>query len=208
MTLHSRVPADYGLQHDLGDSFKPPFERQATIALNTSLREAERTVEAILGGNDISSFQDVANRGVSANLCDAVSGLARQAHGIEVSLSWAAVRPTDASDGRFTFPESTSDVFANGAEMLRQRSPYLDAQVTGEIVRLYRESQEEFDGLAVVLCELDNRPVALQVQFDIGDKEEVLGAFRDSAEITVDGDIRREGTRYLLGNPRNFTVVS
>ena len=41
LTLHSRVPADYGVQQDLGDSVKPPFPRQAIIALDSGLREAE-----------------------------------------------------------------------------------------------------------------------------------------------------------------------
>jgi hypothetical protein len=79
--------------------------------------------------------------------------------------------------------------------------------VTGEIVRLDRQSQEEFDGKAVVLYELDGRPVALQVQFDIADRDEVLRAFRDGVEISLDGDIHREGRQYLLQNVRNFIVA-
>ena len=207
LTLHSQVPADYGIQRDFGDSFKPPFARQATLALNNGLRQAGNTADAVLGGAGISSFDEVAQQGVSANLCEAVSALARHGHGVEVSLSWAVVRPSDASDGQFTFAESTADVFADGAEWLRRKSPLLNAQVAGEIVRLDRESQEEFDGQAVMLCELDGRPVALQVQFDTANREEVVRSFRDSLEISVDGDIYREGRRYYLRGPHNFSVV-
>jgi hypothetical protein len=207
LTLHSQVPADYGIQRDFGNSFKPPFARQSTLALNNGLRQAGNTAEAVLGGAGISSFDEVAQQGVSANLCEAVAALARQGHGIEVSVSWAPVRPSDASDGQFTFAESTADVFADGAEWLRRKSPLLNAQVAGEIVRLDRESQEEFDGQAVMLCELDGRPVALQVQFDTADRQEVVRAFRDSLEISVDGDIYREGRRYYLRGPHNFSVV-
>ena len=207
LTLHSQVPTDYGIQRDFGDSFKPPFARQATLALNNGLRQAGNTAEAVLGGAGISSFDEVAQQGVSANLCEAVAALARHGHGVEVSVSWAPVRPSDASDSRFTFAESTADVFADGAEWLRRKNPFLNAQVTGEIVRLDRESQEEFNGQAVMLCELDGRPVALQVQFDTADREEVVRAFRDSFEISVDGDIYREGRRYYLRGPHNFSVV-
>lgn len=207
LTLHSSVTADYGLQRDLGDSFKPPFARQAIIALNNGLREASTTAEKVLAGAAISSFEEVTQRGVSANLCEAVAALARNAHGIEVNLSWAAVRPSDASDRQFVFSESKADVFADGAEWLRQKSPSMNAQVTGEIVRLDRQSREEFDGHAVVLCELDGRGVALQVQFDIANREEVLRAFRDSLEISMDGDIYQEGKRFHLRNPRDFTAV-
>lgn len=58
-----------------------------------------------------------------------------------------------------------------------------------------------------MMYELDGRPVALQVQFAIADREEVLRAFRDGVEVSLDGDIHREGNKYKVQNPRNFTVV-
>ena len=209
LTLHSQVPAGYGVQLDMGDPMRAPFPRRATIALNAGLRQAGRTAEAVLGGQQISSaFGSAASDGVSANLCDALAALARRGHGLGVSLSWAAVRPADASDDEYQFSESTADVLEEGAELLRQNSPFPDAHVTGEIVRLDRQSQEEFDGHAVVLFQLDDRPVALQVQFDVGDRDEVLRAFRDSLGISLIGDIQREGRQYHLANPRNFTLSS
>ncbi len=209
LTLHSPVTAGYGVQLDMGDTVRAPFPRRATIALNGGLREADRKAAAVLGGEKISDvFAEAASPGVSANLCDAVAALARRGHGIGVSLSWAAVRPAGASDGEFVFAESAADVFAAGAELLRQNSPFPDAHVTGEIVRLDRQSPAKFDGKAVVLYQLDDRPVALQVQFDMADRDEVLRAFRDGIAIGLDGDIHREGRQYLLKNPRNFTVAS
>ena len=207
LILHSLVPAGYGVQADLGDAIRAPFSRQAIIALNDGLREADRTALAVLGGDKISEvFEEAPAQGVSANLCDAVAALARHGHGIGVSLAWAAVRPADAYDGEFRFSESTSDVFMQGAELLRQNSPSPNEHVIGEIVGLDRQRREEFDGQSVLVCELDGRPVALQVQFDAPDYDEVWRAFRDSITISVDGDIHREGRRYFLQNPRNFKV--
>ena len=209
LTLHSQVPAGYGVQEDLGDAFRAPFPRRATIALNTGLREAGRTAETVISRGGISDvFEEATSQGVSANLCEAVAALARRGHGIGINLSWAAVRPTEAYDSDFVFAESAADVFAEGAELLRQHSPFPDAHVTGEIVRLDRQSHEEFDGRAVVLYQLDGRPVGLQVQFGMDDRDEVLRAFRDSIEVNFDGDIHREGRQYVLKNPRNFTVAS
>ncbi|MCE2500112.1 MAG: hypothetical protein J4G13_04535 [Dehalococcoidia bacterium] len=209
LTLHSQVPAGYGTQEDLGDAFRAPFPRRATIALNAGLREAGSKVEAVLAGENLSDvFGETASQGVSANLCDAVAALARRGHGIEVNLSWATVRPAEAGDSQFAFSESTAEVFTEGAELLRQNSPFPDAHVTGEIVRLDRQSQEEFDGRAVVLYQLDDRPVALQVQFEMQDRDEVLRAFRDGLEVSLDGDIHREGRQYVLHNLRNFGVAS
>lgn len=207
LTLHSEVRAGYGVQEDLGDAFRAPFPRQATIALNNGLREADRTALSVIGGEEIQSvFGEAPSHGVSANFCDAVAALARHGHGIAVSLAWATVRPSNVSDGEFEFPESTADVFTRGAELLRQNSPSPNEHVIGEIVGLDRQRQEEFDGQSVVVCELDGRPVPLQVQFDAPDYNEVWRAFRNSITISVDGDIHREGRRYFLKNPRNFKV--
>ena len=208
LTLHSRVSAGYGVQVGLGDSFPVPFARRATIALNGGLREAGKIAEAVLGGEDISTFENVVPLGVSANFCDAVAALARQAHGIKVGLSWAAVRPSDVSSEEFVFAESSADVLADGAEWLRRTSPFPDVHVVSEIVRLDRESREEFDGRAVVLHQIDGRPVVLQVQFDVEDREKVLRAFRDGIEVSLDGDIHREGKQYSLRDPRNFAIVT
>ncbi len=208
LTLHSQVPASYEVQGDLWGAFPPPFPRRVTIALNDGLREASRTADVVNAGAKVSSsFEEAAQKGVSANFCDAVAALTKQGHGIEVSLSWAAVRPSDSLDDEFEFPESIADVFTEGAEWLRRNSPFMDAHVTGEVVRLFRESRADFDGQAVVMYQLDRRPVALAVQFDTPDHEEVYRAFRESLEISVSGDIYREGRRYLLKNPRNFSVV-
>ena len=209
LTLHSDVQAGYGAQEDMGDAFRSPFPRQATIALNNGLREADRTAMAVIGGKEITDvFEEVPLQGVSANFCDAVAALARRGHGIGVSLSWAAVRPSNVADGEFRFTESAADVFTQGAELLRQKSPFTDAHIVGEIVGLDRQRREEFDGQSVVVCELDSRPVALQVHFQSADYDEVWRAFRDGIQISIDGDIYREGRRYTLRNPRNFAVAA
>ena len=209
LTLHSQVPAGYGVQLDMGDPVRAPFPRQATIALNAGLNEAIRKAESVVsGGNIADAFGEAGPQAVSANLCEAVAALAQRGHGVGVRLSWAGVRPADAPDSEFVFAESTADVLTEGATLLRQNSPFPDAHVTGEIVRLDRQSQEEFDGQAVVLYQLDEKPVALHVRFDLNDRDEVLRAFRDGIEISLDGDIHRQGRQYVLRAPRNFTVIS
>ena len=209
LTLHSHVPAGYGVQLDMGDPVRAPFPRRATIALNTGLHEAVRKAESVVGGEGIAdAFGEAAPQTASANLCEAVAALAYRGHGVGVSLSWAGVRAAEAPNSEFVFTESAADVLTEGATLLRRNSPFPDAHVTGEIVRLDRQSQEEFDGQAVVLYQLDDRPVALHVQFDINDRDEVLRAFRDGIEISLDGDIYRQGRQYVLREPRNFTVAS
>ena len=210
LTLHSPVPAGYGIERDLDDGVRPPFPRQTTLALYDGLRRADRMVTEVFGGADIPATfgqAEAARQGVNANFCDAMSTLAQRGHGIGVSVSWAYVHPERVSSEEFVFSESSAEVFGEAVKWLRLNSPFLNAHITGEIVRLYREQPGEFDGQAVMMYELDGRPVALQVQFAIADREEVLRAFRDGVEVSLDGDIHREGNKYEVQNPRNFTVV-
>ena len=207
LTIHSPVPVEYGTQTDLGDAVSQPFPRQVTYTLNRILGKVARTAEAVIGGEDLATFEEVGRQGVSANVCEAVATLASRTKGAEVTVSWAQVRPSDVSGGRFCFAESTADVLGQGADLLRQRHPFLNVTVTGEIVRLYRPSKEDFDGHAVVLAEVEGRTVALDVHFDSGDRDEVLRAFRDSHQIRMVGNIHRRGRRHQLKDPVDFMVV-
>ena len=205
LILHSRVPPSYGEQTDMGDTFREPFARNVTLALHRGISEADSIVREVHGGAELSLFENAAQRGVNANMCEAVSSLAKGQRGVGISLSWAAVRPPSAPErGVVEFSESDADILADGAKLLRRNNPFIDARVTGEIVRLDRKSEEEFDGRAVVLYQMDRRPIALQVQFAPPDHNEVVRAFREGVEISVDGDIHLEGRRYTLRNPRNF----
>ena len=207
LTIHSRIPADYGMQENLGDSFTSPFARLATIALSRGLREARKIADTALARAEPATFQEAASRGASANFCAAVADLARDTHGISISLSWAPVRYSGEPGGEFVFTENAADLLAAGADLLRRRNPYLDAHITGEIVQLDREAPAKFDGYAIVLYELEGRTVALQAQFDPADEDKVVTAFRNGIPVSLEGDIHIENRRYLLKNPRNLSVA-
>lgn len=207
LILHSKVPPDYGDQTDLGDAVvRPPLARRAVLALEQGLNEAQSIAQDVIGGAGVSLFEQSVQRGVSANICDAIAALAKSQHGIGVDLSWAAIRPSAMPGRGFEFTESHAEALAGGAKLLRSKTPFLDAPVTGQIVRLDAKSREEFDGHGAVMYELDGQPIILNVQFDVADRDEVLRAFRDGTEVSLGGDIYREGNRYLLKNPRNLTV--
>ena len=207
LTIHSPVPANFGMQTDMGDTIWQPFPRQVTYELNQGLTEVAKTAEAVMAGESIDSFEAVAQQGVSANLCEAVAALARQSQGMEVRVAWAPVRPSEISAESHSFAESVADILGQGADLLRQKHPFMDVVIHGEIVRLDRQSQADFDGHAVVLAEIDERPIALEVQFDTGDREEVVRAFLGKLQIRVNGNIYRQGRRHQLRDPSDFIVV-
>ncbi len=206
--LHSPVPADFGFQVDLGDDYSPPFSRQAMLALHQGLSQASMVRDEVMAGSDVTEmFGEAVNHGLNANLCEALAGLAERSHGVSVGLAWASVRPRGASVEDFSFSESSADVLRGGAEWLRRTSPYLNAHIVGEVVILARESDEPFDGQAVVAYELDGKPVSLHVQFPEEHRETVIRSFRNGTPVSLTGDIHREGRRYVLKSPRSVHLA-
>ena len=77
----------------------------------------------------------------------------------------------------------------------------------GEVVILARETDEPFDGQAVLAYELDGKPVSLHVQFPEESRDTVIRSFRDGIPMSLAGDIYREGRRYVLRFPRNVNLA-
>ena len=206
LTLHSLVPAGFGDQEYMDDDVKPPFPRRAMQSLHSGLQAAQTAVAEVHSNSDLSIFQRMTDRGLNANLCEAMAMLAQQNDGISVSVFWADVRPSPLPAAEYAFAPSSAAVFNSGAGWLRRYNPFLDTHLTGQIIKLSRELRSEFDGQAVVVGELDNRLVRMQAQFDSADRTKVLRAFDDGLDISLDGDVYRKGNLYELQNIRNFAV--
>lgn len=210
LTLHSPVPAEYGAAAEWASNPCPPFARQVTLSLYAALHAAREGLVSVLGGAPLAAFDPAAAKGASANFCAALAALARQGGGIGVRLAWGQARPAEKANGDFAFTAGAAEVLAQGAEWLRQNTPFPEAALTGEIVRLDPPAGEPCAGpaVALVLAELDGRPAAVPIPFAAADQKEVRRAFEQGLEIRVTGDIHREGRRYVLKNPRNFAVLA
>ena len=207
LTLHSHVPAGFGDQAYMSDEVRPPFSRQAALALNNGLLGARAAAAALIGGAKVSTvFENAKPKGVSANFCEAIADLTKQGGDVEIGQRWAAVRPSSAANGAFTFTESYAEALSDGADWLRRHSPFVNAHVTGEVVLLSKDYKADFDGECVIVHELDERPVGLKVNIRKGDHPEVIRAFEQNLEVSVYGDIHRKGNKYSLENPRQFSV--
>ena len=209
LTLHSPVPAGFGTQLDMGDEFQAPFSRRATLKLAEALQHSKLAISEAVAGDALESFRQAVPHGVSANLCDAVAGLARKGEGIEIGLSWADVRPPSPSNlanPKFQFTEHAADVLGEAAKTIRRDEPSFDESVIAQVVKLEREP-DEFDGSATLLCIRRGNPIRMQVQFEELYYNTVIKAFQTRDLISVDGDIYRLGNGYSLRNPRNLRLL-
>ena len=210
LTLHSPVPVGLETQMDMGDEFRAPFPRRATLRLAEALEHSRAAIAEVVADDPLASFRQAVPHGVSANLCDAVAELARKGDGVEIDLSWAGVRPPSAHQTpapAFRFSQHSADILTEAARLFRRNEPSLDESLIAQVVKLEREP-EEFDGRATILYVMEGRPIRMRVKFEEETYEIVIRAFQQREPISVDGDIYRVGNAYELRNPRNLLLAS
>ena len=208
LTLHSPVPAGFGMQEDLfRDSFDAPFPRLTSYKLAQALEHTDKAIAESVVDDSLEPFQQAVSYGVSSNLCESVAALAEKGKGLVIDLSWAEVRPPNVANSHFEFTEHSAGILTEAAANFRRNEPFLDESIIAHVVRLEREPKE-FDGRAVILCVRDGRPLRMRVEFEQSAYNMVIQAFSERNPINVDGDIYRVGNGYELRRPHNLSVIT
>lgn len=211
VTILSRVtPVLFSAMGSEGD-VPEPFERKVTQRLSDALAAVNESARIAVATGDIKAFDESVSRGVSANLCDALSGLSC-ADGIErdveVSVAWARVRP--AAEGpllRYRVGRDIVPVLREVARVFKSRVPQEDYEVRGPVFRLVRDPPEASDGEVTIAGFVDGSPRSIWLHLDGRDYDNAADAFKSQRLVSVTGVLRKEGRRYRLYNPKNFRIV-
>ncbi len=211
INLLSPVPPT--LQPPLTPEMRPPnmrdepFPRRVTHKLASGL---QATREAV-GRSDIGAFEDGVPRGISANLCDAVAEMLGEGNegGLDISISWALTRShilEPAQLARVRFDASDAPVLKEASRILKDRQERPDEQIEGYVARLAHE-RSEHEGRVTIKATIDDRLLSVRVDFGPGDYSHVVDAHKRRQVISLEGDLRRDGQRWILENPRDLDVL-
>lgn len=187
-----------------------PFERRVTWKLVSGLRASRAATDRINRGTaDVGEFERRLDEGVSANLCRSVARLTEVGGGLDVAVSWAMTRP-DGGDApgivAVSFGPPDADVLDEAARVLSDRQERTDEELEGYVSRLARD-KEEPRGTATIRGFVDGCMTSVKTVFDQADYREITRAHRDRLSVSLEGDLRKEGQRWRLRNPRQVTVV-
>lgn len=198
----NRAPQLPGLEND-------PFSRQVTRRLAESLHQLERAIVACETSEGFKAFEQSVHKGVSANLCEAVSGLIEYGRGTDIALTWARTRPTTEKNARIQFSEDSAGILREAAREFRKREPKIDASLTGWVVKLARDPDKNFDGDAALLVLLDGEKQrrSVRVRFEQTDYDTVIHAFKQKLLLSLEGDMHQAGQRWELKSPRSVTIA-
>ena len=206
LTLHSPVPAGFGMPLDFGDAFTAPFPRRATSQLSIALDRTTQAIAESVSEDSLEPFRRGVREGVSANLCDSVATLASKGKGIKIGLYWADVRPSNRPNSDFQFTENSAEILTEAADFLRHNDPSFGEHVIAQVVLLKR-NPDEFDGKATLLSMRDERLVRFRVEFEEPVYNLVIEAFQKQRFVSLSGDIHPVGTGYELRHPHNLSLV-
>jgi hypothetical protein len=216
LSMHTPVPPKLSAGQpspagsEAEESLAEPFERQVSLRIYDAVRAAYEAANAALVDPDgLTAFTDGVPSGISANLCEALVGLAGPAsHPIELSLLLAPSRPSRRRLPPVRFRRDHFAVLESAAAELRARSAEEDSVVTGNVVRLYRESSGGAGEVSVAgTVDSEDRLRRIWVELDGDDYETAVRAHAEMRLVSVHGDIVRRGNRSYLSRPGKFRIL-
>jgi len=214
VTLLSPVPPSLGTA-DLFDCEDPrhafahaPFERRVAHTLVDSLSAIKEAIALTNRGGNIEVFRERIGRGVSANLCRALSGLINAGEGVGISLNWALTRP--ALDGvtppSQIFAPADGAVLGEAAILLASRDSRLNERLEGFVTRLRRE-EDNGPGRVTIKALIDGE--LRSVSMDLGPEgyDKIATAYDGRCTVLVEGELKSRGHRWTLVAPRDIEIV-
>lgn len=177
-----------------------PIERRLTARLIEALTAIRVAVEETASG-DGDAFRDTTRSGVSANLCEALVKIIGSFPTLDVSVSWAQIRPNTEPSRTVRFGSKDEPLLRQVVRMFREYAPRPNAQLTGNVRLLKREEDEE-DGTIRLNTLINDKPQSVTALLGREDYDQAVQSHKDQTWVILSGDLERMGQRWRLLNPR------
>lgn len=152
----------------------------------------------------------VVEKGVSANLYDALALLIGPSPTVDIGASWALTRPMPLPEAEAVvrFGKTDVPIVQEAARSLsfRERAPREGVRLHGFVQRLKR-SETEDDGTIHLTTHIDGQPQAVRAVLGQSDYGRAVQAHRDKAIVILTGDLEPKGQRWQLLNGQIEAVM-
>lgn len=187
-----------------------PFSRKVTRVLATALPLVVSGAERAIATGSLESFEQAVEKGVSADLCEALALLrnAQQVEAVDVSVGWAPTRPDETVAGVVTIREDLLEVVAEAGRLLREKDPMEDFVLVGPVLKIDRK-EDEHSGTISVLGAIGDKPRKIRVTLSGDDWKKAHEALGDTNKLLrCEGDLLKRGRSFELLGPRRISVIS
>lgn len=194
----------------LVEYWETPFPRRVIRTLYTALNFSKVAAPTIARG-ERDAIEPAVERGVSADLLDAMAGLigaAQEEDGIGVGVRWAPVFPEEREgpEEDLWFNRDEGRLFSEAARIIKESDPLEGIAVTGVVEGLHREEGEP-DGTATIACIIDGTPRKLHARLAEEDYELAVAAHLDTRVVVFRTDVQRRGNRFHGNQVRGFRLT-
>jgi hypothetical protein len=213
VSLLSPVPLNLDRQNSLFNNLpnisNDPFERKVTRKLVSGLRATREAVTLANRAYGINPFEERVAQGVSANLCEAVGNLINtgDGQGVDISVSWALTRTPHEGNALVHFGNSDAPVLKEASRVLKERQERSNERIEGYVTVL-RRSEAEPQGRARIKAAIEGVMSSVRIDFAPADYSRIVDAHDRRQVVSLEGDLRRDGQRWVLGNPRDLVVLA
>lgn len=188
---------------------KTSITRVFTQNLSRSLKAIENSIDEYKETQNLSSFDSAVERGVSANLCDALIGISGE-HGnrnIKVSVRLSGYEE-DLSDIDLDHSFDTSDIpyLKIASEYYRENYVLRNQVVTGLVTRLSHEEFEEV-GEIFISASVNGEEKNVKIELPIENYWQAHSAHKKLQTVSCQGDLHVSPRMAKLLDVRNFQVI-
>ncbi|MDE0141604.1 MAG: hypothetical protein OXI80_08360 [Caldilineaceae bacterium] len=181
-------------------------ERRITRHLAGSLKAARQAIEGTVGGAS-DAFAEVVDRGVSANLCEALDTMIIPFSKMDVSFVWARTRPLPKAREVIRFSNDDAPILREAARALRQRGPRHDESLVG-FVNILNRTEDREEGKIRLKAEIEGQMQSVNAVLDQFEYARAIQAHAEKSTVIAEGDLERIGNRWNLRNARIKTIIS
>ena len=210
LTIISRVAPSLSGNDQLFEA-DGPFERRVTQTLSHSLAAIRTAAESAASNGSLDSFLSVVEKGVSANLCDAITGMAgANEAAIEVDFTWSRNRPlfnAERTPRRIMLPSDALPVIKEAGRIFKETSPREDFEAVGPVVKLERNEGAQ-KGKVTVIAFVDEQPRKLVMELDDAIYHKAVAAHDAQQTVSCYGVLVREGKSFGLKDVQDFAIRS
>ena len=184
-----------------------PFERRTMRTLAEALHALATAAREVAATSELAPMKAAVQRGVSANLCEAIIGLNASSgeRGVEFAFSWAPLRTSPAAVPRLAvFAPDSISIIKETARIFRETEVVGGSEVLGVVNRL--EHQGENHGRVTIVGSADGVPRNVAVELSGDDHSLAVRSYEERVSLSCIGELTREGRGWVLHHPREVEL--
>lgn len=188
----------------------PEFARDSMLQVYQSIQAARGAAIKATASLSLDSFDAAAREGVSANLCDALVGLAGASpdNAVELQFAWSPrIQVSGEPRQTITLNSEMIRTLKPAAERLRALEPEPRATVRGLVREMTDRTAADRQSQVTVVAEIDE--VLRRVRFVLrGEfRQHAIDAFDRRLPLIITGTLNRSGQPYTFDDISDVRVV-